>query len=451
MIRQCAISTTNVNAVQRPDGSWTVEGVEAEQFVDTILILEKWARPFNSTFYVTLNADECLQRLIKNESDFTNLFIPLQTVSPYYHAPETVLPGRNLFITGYNTSETIEPGKDTATVFTNVELLQPEVYMWSLIFLICIFSFVATRVFIHSRNRMMSRAGKTPLTRVILRQVAGVFYHSNERFKLITLLYAVFCFYIVTTFLCIYKTSHVIADKPSYPTSYQESLDHKKSLFTYYDQFVVVSKGFRFAPPGTLKRKLWDKLEASGLHEKYLVDPENTSPTSLPALITRYALAIVVDKSIGVASSITMPLLKSLICGFSPEGQLWFLKVLSDPIERETIYGYATSKDFIGAETLKKTLRRSFEGQVTQHHYDLALEVTHIATKVSGTSKAHQWKQHLACTHEQALMPDVVVHAVPLAYFHTFFLACALIWTAAFVINFIQILSSKRSPSDIPR
>lgn len=444
MIRQCTVSTTDVQAVQRSDGSWTVEGVEAEHFLDTVLLLERAAKPFNSTFYLTLNSNECLQRIINNESDFSNLFIPLHADSPYYHAPQTIFPGKNQFLAGYVISETNNTDKDTATVFTNVELLEPAIYMWSLIFLASIFTFVSFRVSIHMKIRIDTLSALLLLIRSILRQISGILYRSNNHFRLMTIIYSLFCFYMITTFLCIYKTSHVIAERPFYPKSYQESLDYKTSLVSFYDQFVVVSRDFKSASPDSTRKKLWNKLIKSGLYAKYSIDPQTTTPTEFPTLMLRFILAIVEEKFIAVASSITMPLLKSLGCGFSPENQLWFIKIFSDSSEREIIYGYVTGKNFIGAKNLAKKLRSAFEFGIVRHHYDLALEVTFVANRLSGTTKAHQWRQNLACNHEEALIADVEVHPVSLPYFHSFFVTCALVWTTAFIIHLKQIVYAKR-------
>ena len=446
MIRQCAVSTTAVQAVQRKDGSWTVEGVEAEQFVDTLLIMQRLAFPFNSSFFVTLSPKECLERLKNNESDFSHILIPLSTDSSFYHASQTILPGKIQFVTGYNTSEDGQVAKDSATVFTNVELLQPEVYLCSLFLLFCLFNIVIMRLWIHRRQRLQLKSGRRPLALLVKREMSGIFYHSSNHFKFITFLYALFCFYVVTSFLCVYKTSHVIAEKPFYPTSYKESLEHKTSVIGWYDQFVIASESFRFAPPRSLKGRLWKKMLASGKEQLYRVDPATTSPTALPALISGFSRAIVHSKDICVVSSIAISLLKSLACGFSPEGQLWFLKIFSDPIEQELVYGYAMASAFSASKVIEKSLQRAFEGHILAHHYKLSFEITHIANRLAGTGKQHQWKQYLACNHEDALIPKVEVHAIHLSYFHSFFIACSLIWSLAFILNFAQIMIfSKKS------
>lgn len=450
MLRLCVISTTDLKAVKKSDGSWTVEGVEAEQFHSTIKISETMVRPFNATFYVTLHADECIERLIRNESDFSNLFLPLNTDSPYYHAPQTIFSGTNQFITGYVTSEHIVEGKDTASVFENVELMDLEVYIWSLIFLVTILAFIALRVYIHRRSRVDSPR-KSSLIRVIVHHMCGVFYRRNRYFKLITSLYSIFCFYMMTMFLCIYKTNHVIADQPFYPKSYQQSLDYKTSFVSFYDQFVVVSDGFKSAPVSSIKRQLWDKLVASGLREKYALDLERTDPTNLPVMMTRFNRAIAEEKLVGIASSITMPLLKALGCGFSQEGELWFLKTLKDASEQEIIHGYATAKQCARAETITKNFGKAFEGHIMEHHYKLSMDVTHIGVRFAGTSKKHQWKQYLACNHEEALIPDVEVHSVKLMYFYSFFSVCAVIWIIAIIIHFLQIICQKCNVIICPR
>ena len=98
------------------------------------------------------------------------------------------------------------------------------------------------------------------------------------------------------SFLCIYKTSHVIAEKPHYPTSYLESLEYKTSLAGFYNQWVVVSTEFEDASPKSLRGRLWKKLMASGQQNRFQVDPESTSLAALPALVSRFTVAIVFHK-----------------------------------------------------------------------------------------------------------------------------------------------------------
>lgn len=440
MIRHCVVSTTNVRATQEPDGTWTVVGDEADQFIDSVQTIAHWARPLNSSFFITLDHSKCFQRLANNESDSTNLLIPISTVSPHYYPSAPVFPAKVNFIAGYNASEQRPPGKETATVFTNVDLLEPAVYAWSLILVLSFILFVCIRVMMYHREigNNHSHHKKRTLLRFVRRELSQVFYQSNERFKLITLLYSLFCFYVVTSFLCLYKTSHVIMEEPFFPKSYRESLDYERSFMLFYDQFVEVSSGFERAPSHSLKGKLWKKLISSGISDLSL-KPQTVASPAMPTLLTRFATAVVVDKYIGVASSITIPLLKSLACGLSPEGQLWFLKVLSDPSEPEIIYGYALSP-FTRPKIIEKACRRSFENNVYSRTYELALDATEIASRIKGVSRKHQWKQWLACNDENTLKPDVVVYAVPLSYFRSFFMACVAVWTFAFVINTIQIV-----------
>lgn len=440
MIRQCIVSTTRVQITKRADGSWSLEGIEAQQFLDSVYILERWAKPFNTTFHVTVNPNECFRRLESNESDHTNLLIPIQTISPHYYAPQSMFFGQNQFISGFKTSETTEPGEDSATVISNFHLLEFEVYLWSLIFQLILLVYVTARVLVLLKKQIKSMRGFIFLARVIFHHIGRVFNHSNDRFRLITLLYAVFCFYIVTMFLCVYKTSHVIAERPFHPTTYEQSLNYESSVVGFYDQFVVVSKDFESAVSGSIKRQLWDKMIASGFSDKYKFDLDKIDLQYLPDLLNHSLRGILMNKGIAIASSITIALPKSLFCGYSPEGQLYFLKTFADPSESEMIYGYATAKQFSGAHIVAKNLQRAFEGHIIKRHYDISLDVAYVSHRFAGTSASHQWRQYLACNHENALIPDVEVQPVSLSYFHSFLFGCSFIWIIAFIINLNQIV-----------
>lgn len=441
ILRQCLVTPIEgMTAVRKDDGSWTLEGSPSEESLASMLLMERFGRPFNSTFYATSENDECLQRIVNNQSDFVNYLMPLQTISDDYHAQIPLFIGQTQFIAGFKSIEGKGGAKDTATVFTNADLLQLPVYLWALFTVISLVLFVCIRVFMFHREmpRCSLIQRRTTLTQRIGGELSGVFYYSSHHFKLITLLYSLLCFYLVTSFLCLYKTSHIIAENPFYPKTYEQSLRDETSLLLYYDQFAAVSNGFRDASVGSVKRKLWDKLMASSRKDD--IFSRDKDAAQLAITLKKFASGILNSRDIAAASSVMIGILKSFACGLSSEDELYFLRILSDPSEAELITSTVFSKRFAGVRTLERSYRRGSESHIVIHHYMLTTDVSYISFEIAGTSRNHQWRQHLACTSPEALEQQVDVHGIPLSYFHSFFVACVSVWAVASLVNLCEIL-----------
>ena len=272
------------------------------------------------------------------------------------------------------------------------------------------------------------------------REMAKIFYHSSNHFKLVSLLYWILCFYLITGFRCLYKTKQVVVVKPFHPKSYQESLEQKSSLAFYYDQFTEVSNEFRDAPAESLRGKLWAKLVASGRQREF----DQVDSQLIWQLVFKMVTEMSVHKSICIGDSLTLPLIQGCGCALSPEGQLYFTEILSDPSGPKFIYGYALSKEYRYREFFSRKQRHIFESQFLAHHYRLCLDPTDLLSTLSGSSKEHKRRQRIACTEEDSFTPHVQVKAITLSYFKSFFAVCAIVWLLAFIIHFLQIHDNKR-------
>lgn len=445
--RHCLMSTTDVQVTRKEDGSWSVEGLGGEEILSVIESIQEVQHHFNLTFFVSLDPNECVQRMTNNLSDGSNYLMPIGTLSPYYRAIQPMFPGKVQFLTGYKESEHPVHLEETVSVFHNIKSLQPEVYEFSaLLFLIFVlFLMIRLKMFHKYQFRKNNILKKITFINLVRRELSSLFYGKNDHFKLLSFLYAVLIFYLITSLMCVYKTSQVIAKKADYPTCYQDSIDSPTSLIFLYDQFVVVSSDFRDAPRFSLKGQLWAKLDASGKKDEFKIDGTTVNFVALPALMRKIAIEISERKSIAVSSSITIPLLKAIACGLSPEGQLWFLKILSDPSEPEQVYAFAFTTAFKYIQVAEKSIQRALETYVIPHHFESSFDITDQVSRIAGTTRQHQWRQHLACTDENALRPDTDVHPIPIHFYLSFTQACLLVWIVAVLALVIEIVSSRRN------
>lgn len=401
-------------------------------------MIQKNYRRFNTTFVLTLGSDICVERFEKNLSDVSAVLKPLHADSPNFWVPEPTISGKVQFLTGYSLKEV--QAKDSATVLTNMSLLKPQVYLWSLLCIIIFILFIKVRTAL--RLRPSTRRKYLPF--FVRREISAMFYRTSEHFKLITHLYSILFFFITTVFMCLYKTSHVIVKEPFYPTNYEESLNHPTSTAFFYDQFCVSSSSFRDAPPGSVKHALWNKLLASGKKEEFRFDDMADKPGRLGQLISLVPVEMMQLKSIAVATSMVIKILQTLVCGVSPEGDLWWTTVLSDPSESETIYGFAAAHHAPFIDFFRKMQRRYFESHVMARHYHRSFDITEPANQLSPASKQHKQEQHMVCFDPDALNSNHYVRSIPLSYFYSFLMGHLAVWIIAVIINFIQIRRKNR-------
>lgn len=441
MIRFCFTTSHPVGAYQKSDGEWTVDGVGADAYLDGVKTLVLVTRPYNTSIYFTTDTNECLDRLTNNESDLSTVYLPIQEFTDGYFVPHPLIGGRLQFIAAYNISDSDQPGEDVATVVDNFQLLDYEVYACSFFLLLSFILFIIARIWLFTSISHIKRSSRL---RRIMAEVGKIFFYTSTRFKFITALYSMLAFYIMTSFLSVYKTSRVIVDRPFLPKSYQDSLDHESSFAFLYDQISNVSSEFRAAPASSLRGKLWKKL--TDAHREN--DFENMDdPTQFAQLVHNMVFEITQRNSIFIAAPIIIPLLKSAGCGLSQENELHVIKVFADPSEPEFNYGNAVRKNSPFVDFIADRLLILLESSIAAHGFELGFDQFEATARIAGTSKSHQWKQRVVCDHENAFIVEPEVQAIALHYFGSFFSSTLVIWAIALVINHSQIIRAKRRKS----
>ena len=446
-LEQCLTDTTGVNPVQKEDGTWALVGLGANRYMETTDILQRLIRSFNTSYYVSNSPEECYDRLVRNESDFSNTFFSIRIVSPAMRTMLPIFVEKVEFLSGYIITDGKWDMEETASVITNVYLLDFDVYLWALVLFVSLVLFVIARVVMFSVMRQeiwtkLKRKGVSP-GYVIRRELSRVYYNSSDQFKWISLLLTMLVFYLVTSFLCVYKTSHVIIFKPFYPESYQQSLDWDTSYGYYYDKFHPVSGGFQDAPSDSLKGKIWSKSMTSDHNQLFNLSVAN--PAAIVYLLLRGTSHVMDSKSIYLASTVTMPILKTSSCAASPEDKLYLEYQFSDPSEEESIVGNLLGQAVPNQELVEKRIRHVFEAHLLPYHMKTVFDVFDEVGSMMGTSKSHQWRQKVTCENPNAFLPEAQVKPIPFSYFSTFFAACGLVWFIAFIIHFSQISRKKRS------
>ena len=432
MLHSCVTTINPVEYVESSDGRWRVEGLGSALYTEMVSFFKQILQPYNSTVHMTAEPKECLSRLSSNQSDVSTAFISIASISPDYWVPEATFAAPVQFLTGYTINEGEPDPTSPVTVGSNIDLLEPSVYLSAFVLLFSFVGLITTGVIIRCVSSSKERK-----MRIIGREIKGMIYRSSAHFRLITHLYCVLFFYMATSFLCLYKTSQVVKEKPFYPKSYEDSLNYRTSVAFFSDQFAVVSDGFKNAPKGTMKRNLWDKYISSGRRNDYSSGKFNFA--DLPQVMFRASEGMTVRKGILVTSALFMPAVRTALSMSSPPGKLWILKVLSDPMEREVIYGPAMRRHFEHSQYVSKRFRCGFESHIMAHLFDRILDVSETIGRLMPSSESHKWKQRVVNGNEHAFASHPQVASVSLFYFLSFFMAVITLWLIALIINLLEV------------
>ena len=188
--------------------------------------------------------------------------------SPYYQVPVPMFVSKVVFMTGYDLKgKTFQP-KDYGTVFTNISLLEAPVYLWVLFLVVSLIAVIWASKLIHSRQRSKlrrnrlsnstkkNRSIKNRLIMRCLRRTRLVLDGKSEKLRLITFLCVILSFYLVTSFMILYKTSRIIVEKPFVVTNYEQSINDRTALPGFFDFQFSVSQKFKNSPDWTLRAKV---------------------------------------------------------------------------------------------------------------------------------------------------------------------------------------------------
>lgn len=433
-------------AVQKADGSWTVDGMGAEVLIPTVRLWEDMFAPLNSSFYVSAEPQGCIEHIENNLSDTSSLLVPIRTESSHFTVRDVIAASRVEFISGYSILEEEIDGKETATVFSNLDLLEGEVYGWYLVLVTTFFVFINLKIALFSPLRDEFNPLKSPMKFIdaVRHELSAVFYNESDEFKWITMLYSLSCFYVITSFLILYKTSHVVVKKPGIAQSYEDTIRIKSSVAIYYDQFAESSSSFRDAPRDSVKGEMWAKSVAAKTNEFF--DQAGKDPTEFRNIMDLASNMVTEMKGIIVAMTFVIPVLKAMICGVSPENQLFYMFVNSDPSESEEVLGYPYSDSYQLSPSWYSRHRRIFETYLVPYYYKSRFEKfgSDVAHMMSGPSETHKWRQSIACEDPDAFRNDPPVKAIPLHYFTSFFRVFFYITIFSFFLNLFQIIFCKR-------
>ena len=231
-------------------------------------------------------------------------------------------------------------------------------------------------------------------------------------------------------------------------TSYRQLIEDTTALPGFYDVVEEVSIKFKSAPQDTLRRKIWEKLLASGVDPKNMIQ-NGMSKVSVPELSRKTFYNMNRNHNVVMASTLAINLLKSVMCGFSSEEELWRLVIFSDDSEGEQLLGWAVSRH-ISTQTSRYYMPRlmprwMFESSVILEFYKWATGESLMGHTLSGASKKHMYEQRLACSDDYSPGENIHVRAIGLKYFGSFFALVLLLFFIAQISHMYHVLFARKT------
>lgn len=408
----------------------------------------------NYSYFFTTKAEECLERLKNNQSDFSAGLVSYYKNLDGFNVPVPIKLQRVQLVSGYklNLSE-IKP-QESATVMENVDLIGLSVHLTALGTIFSAIFIVLASILIHLKHHKERRNKKYSHHQLIkralkklIKELVLICYGSTTRFKWISFLFTVVIFYMIKSFTCLYKTSQIIIHEPFIVKNYEMLLKDEKSLPMFYDSTNIIPNTFKFAPEGSTRNKIWLKLISSKLNLKDYILPRETNYADhkfLKKLFTKMNEENSVFLGYWFAEYIFMAL-----CTISPEEELWRVFKFMDETDKEELRGNAVSIHYSHPKSMTKHLLIILESNIMIGTYANLIEKyrSRISKNLNTTHK-HQYEQRVVCSKDYKPHPDLEVHAIGFNYFSSFFSACLIIYIIAYYVLLYEklsyILSRKR-------
>lgn len=402
----------------------------------------------NNSFYFSKRIEECLERLKNNQSDFSTSMVSYYENLDGFTVPVQLMPSMTQFVSGYKLNLTNVKPHDCATVYANIQLLHPFVYLASFLFILSAIFVVATGIWIQFKNK--EQIGKLRLNKLsnffifnhLMKELFFVYNGSSRHFRFISFLLKILSFYLVVSFNSLYKTSQVIVDEPFVIKDYKMLLDDEQSLPIFYDVLSITSKNFKTAREGTLREKVWSKLikSKSPLNEQIITGEKNIDLEFLHNLMEKlnYNHFIVIGNTKIIQSAHTF------LCSSSPESELWRLFMFTDESESEDLFGYPLSIHYSDERSFIRSMRKYFESHLSARFYQKLIEKSKkYIYSLLAISYKHQLEQTHVCSSEFKLDPELTVPGVSLKYYTSFFVTLIVLLVFSFIVNICEELSFK--------
>lgn len=429
----------------------------------------------NRSYYITSRVDICLQSLKHNESDFTSqLSFYGENSDSNILVPVPVIPMKTSMLSGYDLNTITS--RDRATALSNFGRYEIPVFVY-LFFLIISFTLaIGAKVFISSyrRNsiRMMNNTSKrnphefrvfwrkqqeqyhrqitlSKLINYTWKGFVSVITGSMTTFKWVNFLFALLCLFMISSYYGSFSTSSIIPEKRFVIKTYEQLINHPKALIFFYDQQSDTASLFRRSHRNTLKGRIWRKLiqQSNSKLNKFII--KSLDESFLPMLMNVFTKMQQLN-SVVIATTYSNRIFSWLLCGCSPEDELWRMIDYVDPSEKEKLEGWSVSAHCYWIDYFTYKFRRLVDSGLI---YSLigrgVVTGLEVSADIAGTSLHHRLEQSRACIRESTSRhPSTITKNIGYHYYLSTLLLCLGQLTFAFIVlgveNVISFYLKKR-------
>ena len=446
-MRVCMVTPVSITLRRSRSGEYYGQGVGARQITEAIQFIFQ-AFVNISGLVLTTENDECMNRLVSNQSDFTTTVVPFYHSNDIYKISVPMFTHRTTIFSGYNATDASLFVKETVTAMSNfVKLFHRSIYLVSVALMLSLMLYVMIKARVMQSLLRSSRSGPSKhKLRYMLKSVLETLRMRSRNFRWIVFLLSILSFFLITTFTILFQTSQVIHDLPHPIDSYKALLSYPSAVPGFYNSMAKVSDAFKSAKKGTIQHEVWNRLiELSKPIESHIYNGFDIDPKFVDAIKT-HVREMSANRHVIILSTMTLGLLKSFFCSLSPEEELWRLLEFHDPSEGQILMGYPMRVEYDAP--LSRKLRRIFDTHVAEIFYKRTYDIRDVGYSLLSTSRKHQSEQDRICSQSFRHEETIIVSSVDYNFYDLFIriLLCIICFAFLSLIgeNIIYRLNAKK-------
>lgn len=410
-VRLCFNTGVETEIEIKENGRFTIHGpspAALSYYIELAMSLTNVSEVFCAKSY-----NECVEKFIKNESDFSFSPFSIHDTSGLFSVPVPAFSTSLHIMSGYNIytyqKEQQVFAKNMPSVLANFASFSREVYSLIAIWMFFLLFIIGANVLLIQRKRRVLKAIRKSFKYFVAFIVVG-----SQRWFLPSLVLNFGIFLLVTPFCILFKTNQVIIEEPKMVTNYKQIIDQNVKMI-HTGLGTNESVLFQLASNSrthNLMSEIFNYFKSNS--RKITMDRSPKTFQLLPQL----AKSLVQGKQVIIGSDEIIEPLRQLFCSWTNEDELYQMLSFRDPIQEDIILGF-TIHSLDPPKKLVKKLLQAFEGHIPS--VLLNLLDNYVGIEFLPTSPEHRQQQLFIC-QQRTLIPhrkEEVVQA-DLAFFIPF-------------------------------
>ena len=423
---------------------------------------------YNRSYFITTTADICLESVRYNESDFTTqLSFYGEETSSRILVPVPTISMKTSILSAYDLLKITS--RERATALSNFSRFEIPVFVY-LFFLVLSFTLaIGLSVFISwYRVELIRRmtfsyrrrphefrvfwrqpkafspkkAGMTELIDRTWRGFVSVMTGSSSTFKWISFLFSLLNLFMIGSYYGAFSTSNVIAEERHIIKTYGQLLKDPTALIYFYDQQSDSASLFRRSHANSLRGRVWRKLTRQpGRVEDYII--KGLGPNFIGLLKSSFNSMEQLG-SVVITTTYSNTIFSWVLCGCSPEDELWRMIDFVDPSEKEKLEGWSVSALSNQIHYLTLKFRRLVDSGLIHSLIDKGVSSgLDFSSQFVGASAHHKLEQSRACIQKSTRRKaSTVTKNIGYRYYATTSYLCFGLLAVAFVVLGLEKVTS---------